>query len=157
MFLGHLKASNKTAMVWDEVWDLFDGLDSAASSLPADAVIEVWSQASRLDSVVKSGYRAILSQPWYLNDGGKWSDYYAHDPLDLVQSPTAEQAKLVLGGEACLWTSAFDATDAEATIWPNAAATAERLWSPSNVTNVTTARTRLSSGCRVCRVLRLAS
>jgi len=144
MFLGHVREVNKTAIVWDEVWSLFDGLGTGQSSLPEDTVVEVWSDAKKLDSVIKSGHKAILSNGWYLNNGGTWMSYYSQDPMSLVNSPTPAQAKLVLGGEACMWTSAFDATTVEAAIWPNAAATAERLWSPADVTNVTTARNRLS-------------
>ena len=38
----------------------------------------------------------------------------------------------MLGGEACMWNSAFaPGSNMEPTIWPNAAAMAEQLWSPT--------------------------
>ena len=58
----------------------------------------------------------------------------------------------VLGGESCMWNSAFDAfSNMEPAMWPNAAAVAEQLWSPQTEA-VDKARTRLSQHrCRMVR------
>ena len=51
-----------------------------------------------------------------------------------------------------MWTSSFDSNNVQSTIWPNAAAVAERLWSDKRNTDVVTARTRLSAHrCRMVR------
>ncbi|KAL2227610.1 UNVERIFIED_CONTAM: Beta-hexosaminidase 1 [Sesamum indicum] len=52
--------------------------------------------------------------------------YYA-EPLEGI-TDVSEQ-KLVLGGEVCMWGETADASNVQQTIWPRAAAAAERLWS----------------------------
>jgi hypothetical protein len=46
---------------------------------------------------------------------------------------TAAERDLVMGGEAAMWGEFTDATNSVAKTWPDAAAVAERLWSPSHV------------------------
>jgi hexosaminidase len=56
----------------------------------------------------------------------------------------------VLGAEACAWAPSFDATNFLTTVFPGAAAVAERLWSDSGVTSVDAARPRLHAWrCRL--------
>jgi hexosaminidase len=49
---------------------------------------------------------------------------------------TAEQAKLILGGEAAMWDELATPENLDAKLWPRLAAISERFWSPESVTDV---------------------
>ncbi len=51
---------------------------------------------------------------------------YSHDPRAGL---TADQAKLVLGGEVAVWSETIDPTNFDSLVWPRAGAAAEVLWS----------------------------
>jgi len=88
--------------------------------------------AKELAAITAKGYRALLSAPWYLNNGMEgapnWAAYHAVEPLDFKGNDT--QKALVVGGEAAMWGEFTDASNALSKTWPDAAAVAERLWSP---------------------------
>ena len=56
---------------------------------------------------------------------------------------TLAEKKLVIGGEAALWSSYSDRTNWDPQVWPRNSAVAERLWSSQDVTDTTTAEPRL--------------
>ncbi|XP_058239393.1 beta-hexosaminidase subunit beta isoform X2 [Hemibagrus wyckioides] len=147
--LDIVKATNKGYMVWQEVFD--NGV-----KLKADTVVEVWMNnqvAQELQKVTGAGFNTILSAPWYLDYisyGQDWQTYYKVEPLSF--DGTAEQKKLVIGGEACLWGEFVDATNLTPRLWPRASAVAERLWSDENVKDVGSAYKRLIK--HRCRMLR---
>jgi hypothetical protein len=58
-------------------------------------------------------------------------------------------ADLVLAGEMTV-----DASDVMNTVWPRAAAIAERLWSPQNITAIDTAAPRYSAYCLAAMAFR---
>uniref|UniRef100_A0A0E0HEI0 Beta-hexosaminidase n=1 Tax=Oryza nivara TaxID=4536 RepID=A0A0E0HEI0_ORYNI len=83
------------------------------------------------EKVVAAGLRCIVSNQdkWYLDHlEVTWDGFYMNEPLRNIKNPA--QQKLVLGGEVCMWAEHIDASDIQQTIWPRAAAAAERLWTP---------------------------
>ncbi len=96
---------------------------------------------------MNSGYKGILSDDdlWYLNSlSVRWQQMYENEPLEDISNVDAQ--KLVLGGEGCMWGEHVDNSNLENTVWPRAAAIAEKLWSGRdftvNVTVDTTERMR---------------
>ncbi|WVY92819.1 hypothetical protein V8G54_031907 [Vigna mungo] len=85
---------------------------------------------------VAKGFRCIFSNQgvWYLDHlNVPWEVVYDADPLEGIQK--ASEKKLVIGGEVCMWGETADTSDVQQTIWPRAAAAAERLWSPREFTS----------------------
>jgi hexosaminidase len=56
----------------------------------------------------------------------------------------------VLGGQACQWSEGINVHNFDARTWTNAAAVAERLWSPRNMSDPETASPRLID--HICRM-----
>jgi len=138
-------------IVWQEVFD--NGV-----KLKNDTIIDVWkwypiSGQEEVAKVTKSGYRVIISHPWYLNIisyGQDWKKYYQFEPTNF--EGTDEQKQLIMGGEACIWGEYVDATNIQSRLWPRASAVAERLWSSEDVTNLQDAYIRLNTHrCRLVR------
>jgi hexosaminidase len=118
----------KIMIGWDEV---------LAPDLPKDIVIQSWRGQNSLADAARQGFRSILSYGYYLDLMWPAWQHYANDPLgDGAASLTPEQQKLVLGGEACMWSEYVSGENIDSRIWPRTAAIAERLWSPQNVTDV---------------------
>ncbi|KAF7113735.1 hypothetical protein RHSIM_RhsimUnG0108400 [Rhododendron simsii] len=81
--------------------------------------------------VVAAGLRCVVSRQdkWYLDHLDTfWPEFYSYEPLTNITDP--KQQELVIGGEVCMWGETVDGSDIEQTIWPRAAAAAERLWTP---------------------------
>ena len=86
--------------------------------------IQIWKNTTFVDghkpwqeylfNITRDGYKAILSSPWYINfikyGYKEWYDFYAVDPLNDFNG-SDEQAKLIIGGEACLWSEYVDGTN----------------------------------------------
>ncbi|XP_041074974.1 beta-hexosaminidase subunit alpha-like [Polyodon spathula] len=145
-------ALNKNSLVWQEVFD-------NAVKVPADTVVHVWKgnkeqYSQEMSSVTAGGFKVLLSAPWYLNTityGQDWMETYKVEPLGF--NGTAEQKKLVMGGEACMWGEYVDATNLTPRLWPRAGAVGERLWSnEAQTSNLDTAYDRLTEfRCRLLR------
>jgi len=70
--------------------------------------------------------------------------HYTVDPLSGEAADlTPDQKKLVLGGEATMWSEYVNWENIDNRIWPRTAAIAERYWSPQSVTDVNSMYARL--------------
>ncbi|KAK3005804.1 hypothetical protein RJ639_016270 [Escallonia herrerae] len=79
---------------------------------------------------VAEGFRCIYSNQgvWYLDHiDVPWDSFNNAEPLEGIND--ASEQELVLGGEVCMWSEVIDTSNVQQTIWPRAAAAAERLWS----------------------------
>lgn len=126
---------NRTLVGWQEMYDAFyTALD------PATTIIQQWiphggwgtfvPNVAFTKNVTSHGYRLIWSDAakWYLDfTQVTWQEMYDAEPC---QGLVDQECSLVLGGEGCMWGEAVDTSDLMATVWPRAAAIAERLWSP---------------------------
>ena len=118
----------KTPVGWDEV---------LTPDVPKEVVVHSWRGPESEAKAVQQGNRALLSNGYYLDLAESAEQHYLNDPLggDAAKlSP--EQQKMILGGEACMWSEMVSAENVDSRIWPRAAAIAERLWSPAEVRDV---------------------
>lgn len=109
---------------WDEI---------LRPDLPPEVVVQNWHGIEFLIQGARDGHRGILSRPFYLDHHYSAEDMYAVDPVPAGEKLTADQEKLILGGEACMWGEQVDHNTVDSRIWPRTAAVAERLWSPASV------------------------
>lgn len=110
---------------WEETFNNF------GNKLSPKTVVHNWLGGGVAQKVVAAGLRCIVSNQdkWYLDHlDTTWEQFYMNEPLTNITK--SEQQKLVIGGEVCMWGETVDASDIQQTIWPRAAAAAERLWTP---------------------------
>jgi hexosaminidase len=133
-------AQGRQPVNWEEVFNHF------GSELDNSTIVHIWLDHATLAKVVAAGYRGILSNQdvWYLDHlDVTWQQFYTNDPLQAIDDPNHQ--KLVLGGEVCMWGETVDGSEIFSTVWPRAAAAAERLWSPQHYSDVNAAADRISS------------
>jgi len=136
---GHqdVMAAGRSPVNWEEVFVHF------GSALDKSTVVHVWMDHATLARVVAAGYRGLLSANWYLDVlDATWQQFYLNDPHTNITDPAEKE--LVLGGEVCMWGETVDSSDIFQTIWPRAAAAAERLWSSPSVNDTNAAQPRLA-------------
>jgi hexosaminidase len=122
-----LAKHGKRMVGWDEILE---------PGLPTTSVIQSWRGRATLDTAAYRGYAAILSSGYYLDHQRTAEYHYAVDPLPANSTLDPEDAARILGGEACMWAEHVGPETIDSRIWPRAAAIAERLWSPREVTDV---------------------
>lgn len=126
----------RTPMGWDEVLH---------PDLPKDVIVQSWRGPESEAKAVQEGHRALLSHGYYLDLGESAEKHYLVDPLaGDAANLSAEQQKMILGGEACMWSERVTAENVDSRIWPRNAAIAERLWSPAEVLDVNSMYRRLA-------------
>ena len=119
-----LAKHGKRMVGWDEILQ---------PDLPKSSVIQSWRGVASLAAAARQGYPVILSSGYYLDAMASAAEIYRVDPLPDSLSLSADQAKLVLGGEACMWGEVITPETIDSRIWPRTAAIAERFWSPKTV------------------------
>jgi len=125
----------KTAVGWDEIF---------VPGVPKDIMIHSWRGPQSLAAAAQQGYHGILSNGYYLDLGWTAARHYAVDPMSgEVATLTADQKKLILGGESAMWSEYVGPENIDSRIWPRNAAIAERLWSPQSVTDLSNMYARL--------------
>ncbi|WJX15434.1 Beta-hexosaminidase 1 [Trifolium repens] len=121
---------NWSPVNWEETFNTFP------TKLHPRTVVHNWLGPGVCPKVVAKGLRCIFSNQgvWYLDHiDVPWDVVYNAEPLEGIHE--ASEQKLVLGGEVCMWAELADTSDVQQTIWPRAAAAAERLWSPTRYTS----------------------
>lgn len=127
----------KATIGWDEIF---------VPGAPKDIVIHSWRGPKALAAAAKQGYQGILSNGYYIDLMWSAARHYAVDPLGGETADlTPEQKKMVLGGEATMWSEYVNAENIDSRIWPRTAAIAERFWSPQNITDVKNMYERLEA------------
>ncbi|KAL6958171.1 Beta-hexosaminidase 1 [Sarracenia purpurea var. burkii] len=117
-------SKNWTPVNWEETFNAF------ATELNPRTVVHNWLGSGVCPKAVAQGFRCIFSNQgfWYLDHlDVPWDGVYNAEPLEGITDASEQQ--LVLGGEVCMWAETADASNLQQTIWPRAAAAAERLWS----------------------------
>jgi hexosaminidase len=122
-----LNKYNKKMIGWDEIMQ---------PELPKTAVIQSWRGKEGLTAAAKAGYQVLLSNGYYIDLMQPAKDHYLNDPLPSGISLSDDQKKLILGGEATMWSELVTWETIDSRIWPRTAAIAERLWSPANIVNI---------------------
>jgi hexosaminidase len=118
-----LKKHGKKMLGWDEILN---------PDLPKDIMVQSWRGDASLAQGAMQGYTGILSAPYYLDAQKPSETMFLADSVPADTKLTAEQQKLILGGEVCMWAEQIHDETADSRIWPRTLAIAERFWSPQS-------------------------
>lgn len=145
---ARVRKAGLVPMVWEEIPADYN------ITIGKDVLVQSWLGDEAIAALTAEGYKVITSNYnyWYLDCGrGQWlnfapgADYdqyypfldwcspykgwrliYSYDPRANL---TAEQAKLVVGGELAAWSESIDDATIDDILWPRASAAGEVLWS----------------------------
>jgi hexosaminidase len=129
-----VKSKGKKLIGWDEILE---------GGLPADATVMSWRGMKGGIQAAKAGHKVVMSPATHvyvdLYQGDpiaepptysmlRLRDSYKFDPL-----PEGIDQKLILGGQANLWTEQIqNVRHAQYMLWPRGLAVAESIWSPKD-------------------------
>jgi len=122
-----LTRHGKKMIGWDEILH---------PDLPKDIVVQSWRGPQSLAEGAKKGYAGILSNGYYIDLIHPAWQHYLNDPVPENTTLTAEEQRLIWGGEATMWSEWVSPETIDSRIWPRTAAIAERFWSPREVKDV---------------------
>jgi hexosaminidase len=129
-----LKKHDKKMIGWDEILN---------PALPKTIVIQSWRGEASLAEGARQGYQGILSAPYYLDAQKTSAQMFLDDPVPSDTTLTADQQKLILGGEVCMWAEQLNPETVDSRVWPRTMAVAERFWSPQGDRDVSDMYRRL--------------
>ncbi|KAK2465291.1 hypothetical protein APHAL10511_002645 [Amanita phalloides] len=134
-----LREKGKTPVVWEEM------VLSHNVTLQDDTLVMVWISSQDVQAVAQKGFKIVhaASDYFYLDCGAggwlgnyvgnswcdpfkTWQKSYSFDPTTNL---TADQSKLIMGGQHLLWTEQSGPSNLDPIIWPRAASSAELWWS----------------------------
>jgi hexosaminidase len=118
-----LARHGKKMMGWDEI---------LTPDLPKDIVVQSWRGESSLARGAEQGYAGLLSAPYYLDAQKTSAEMFLADPIPADTKLSADQQKLILGGEICMWGEQIHPETVDSRVWPRTLAIAERFWSPQS-------------------------
>ena len=140
---------NRSVIAWDDAFN--DGFD-----MDPRIVLMFWQNtdySEYMRKAAKDGRKIIaaIENPLYLSNYNNYQtrEAYEYDPCRITndnyknQINTTAECEQVIGMAAAMWTSDFDASNLENSLWPRGFAMAERAWSPSELgayTNGTASR-----------------
>lgn len=128
---------HKIMVGWDEI---------LSPDLPKDIVIQSWRGPDSLAVAAQEGYKGLLSYGFYLDLFQSAAFHYLNEPISGKAAQLSDQEKkMILGGEACMWSELATAELMDSRIWPRMAAIAERLWSPQNTRDVRSMYARMEA------------
>ncbi|KAI8986124.1 N-acetylhexosaminidase [Trametes punicea] len=148
-----LEVKGKTPVVWEEMVLVHN------VTLSPQTKVLVWISSDDVKAVAEKGFKIIhaASDYFYLDcgaggwvgdnpNGNSWCDpfktwqhSYSFDP---TANLTAEESKLIYGGEHLLWTEQSGPQNLDPIVWPRAASSAELFWTGPGG-NISTALPRL--------------
>ncbi len=135
-----VRSLGKTTMGWEEV---------AHQPIDDSTVVQAWRSSQATTHITAQGNPVVVSAGYYLDLLWQGLDHYGRDPQDVRATPpdspekvlgpaplgdlTPEQAALVIGAEAPLWSETVSDEMVDGRLWPRAALLAERFWSAADV------------------------
>ncbi len=134
--LAILTKHGKKMIGWDEILH---------PDLPKDIVVQSWRGPQSLADAAGKGYQGILSNGYYIDLIYPGREHYLNDPIAENTTLTAAEQKLILGGEATMWSEWVSPETIDSRIWPRTAAIAERFWSPREIRDVEDMYRRLAT------------
>lgn len=130
-----LTSNGKKMIGWDEI---------LYQDMPKNIVIQSWRGPKSLSEAASKGYMGILSNGYYIDLFQHTDFHYLNDPIPSGTKLTEAEQKLILGGEATMWSELTTPEIEDGRIWPRTAAIAERLWSDQSVRDLPDMFRRLS-------------
>lgn len=130
-----LQKYRKIMIGWEEIIE--DTNDNY--HLHTNTIIQSWKSRKSITEAINKGYRALLSNGYYLDHILPSKTHYRIDPIlsEEIWLFNETQLKQILGGEACMWTEYVSDETFDSRVWPRVLAIAERLWSSGSLTDET--------------------
>ncbi len=104
-----LTANGKKMVGWEEILH---------PDMPKNIVIQSWRGEKSLIEAAKMGYQAMLSRGYYIDLNQSTEFHYLNDPNPDNLPLTDEQRKLIIGGEATMWSEFVSPEIIDSRIWP---------------------------------------